>query len=902
MDPAAHFHIMKNKNYLLGGLLAFLSFTSSHASDFKVANADNIEIAYNILSSEDKTIEVTYTYQYSDNNYKGISAITIPETVTYGGIEYTVSQIGNLSFFGCSALEKITLPETIERIASDAFAYTALQDINFPSALRSIGSEAFRSCELPSLDLRHCSFLTALYTGAFSRCLKLQCVKLPNDLQYIQTSAFEGCSALEEVEFPLNLKTIGAFAFAQTAIKELNFMPIGLYSISIGMGAFLNCTQLTSAYLIAVSKIGEGAFSGTKVNLSVPANFPKQNGALYNADMDTLICYHGTEGGEFIVPDGVKVIGQHAFSYNDNITSLIIPNSVETVTGIATNTTALEYIKLPDSISEDEDSRRRLIGFSNNTALKKIILPQNVECIGSSCFTGCSELEEIDLPEGLVSIEDNAFYGTRLKSIRIPSTVKKLYRRALLSSDNIKVVYSDITNISDITYLGTESGENIFGSTDLSNVTLVVPEGKIEEYRKDWNWNQFGIITDNTHSLSLDETPILSTKQASTINVMMTNSTEIIGFQADIVLPAGATVPRNENGELKVRLSNRADDTHSITAELNDNILKIAVVSMSNSPIREHEGSIFNFDIEVTEVDDCTIEIDNIILAKADNSEHFVAPIWHTYQVMDYTPGDVNDDGRISVGDVTAAIDYLVGRTVEVFSFKAADINGDEKITIGDITALIDKVIEVNDQQINKPTLRKTNNIANSTTTRTDFASFSNIDYDKGKTPMLEVEFNNSSPFIAFQVDIHLPEGVSVENNEYDNPAFTLSSRAADHFVTARQIGDGIYRLVAISLNNYQFYGTEGLLFSCPLILENLTETQEISLNNMIIVRPDNTEVDCPSFIGQISAQSSINDISTKSDNHNVYYNIQGTKSDKPFSGLNIVLSSDGTTRKVFCK
>ena len=58
--------------------------------------------------------------------------------------------------------------------------------------------------------------------------------------------------------------------------------------------------------------------------------------------------------------------------------------------------------------------------------------------------------------------------------------------------------------------------------------------------------------------------------------------------------------------------------------------------------------------------------------------------------------GDVNNDGEVSIGDVTALIDYLLGGTVSNINLAAADVNSDSEVTIADVTALIDKLLSGN--------------------------------------------------------------------------------------------------------------------------------------------------------------------------------------------------------------
>jgi hypothetical protein len=58
--------------------------------------------------------------------------------------------------------------------------------------------------------------------------------------------------------------------------------------------------------------------------------------------------------------------------------------------------------------------------------------------------------------------------------------------------------------------------------------------------------------------------------------------------------------------------------------------------------------------------------------------------------------GDVNNDGEVSIGDVTALIDYLLGGTANNINLAAADVNSDSEVTIADVTALIDKLLSGN--------------------------------------------------------------------------------------------------------------------------------------------------------------------------------------------------------------
>jgi hypothetical protein len=58
------------------------------------------------------------------------------------------------------------------------------------------------------------------------------------------------------------------------------------------------------------------------------------------------------------------------------------------------------------------------------------------------------------------------------------------------------------------------------------------------------------------------------------------------------------------------------------------------------------------------------------------------------------TPGDANDDGMVTVGDISTLIDILLGQGTGNINELNADANGDGLITIADVAALIDILLE----------------------------------------------------------------------------------------------------------------------------------------------------------------------------------------------------------------
>ncbi len=116
---------------------------SASAYDFK---SDGLY--YNILSEEDRTVEVTYySFNYSDNKHYVSGIIEIPRRVIHNSKTYTVTSIGDGAFYACSSLTSVTIPNSVTSIGSYAFQEcSSLTSVTIPNSVTSIGDYAFYWC------------------------------------------------------------------------------------------------------------------------------------------------------------------------------------------------------------------------------------------------------------------------------------------------------------------------------------------------------------------------------------------------------------------------------------------------------------------------------------------------------------------------------------------------------------------------------------------------------------------------------------------------------------------------------------------------------------------------------------------------------------------------------------
>ena len=189
---------------------------------------DNITLDYpNEITSVKATNNTALTY------------IQIPNTVT--SIEDGNYDTG--SFYKCTALASVSLPDTMTMIGNYAFSgCAALASVTLPDSLTSIGSFAFSGCN-KLVDITIPDSVKSIGNGAFADCSALASVTLPNTLVSIGDSAFSSCSSLVSITIPEGVTSIGLQAFSNCTALASVTLPNTL--VSIGKRAFANCSALT---------------------------------------------------------------------------------------------------------------------------------------------------------------------------------------------------------------------------------------------------------------------------------------------------------------------------------------------------------------------------------------------------------------------------------------------------------------------------------------------------------------------------------------------------------------------------------------------------------------------------------------------------------------------------------
>ena len=390
---------MKKLNLLLLLIFSVISL-NIYAHDFEMVNSDGKTIYYDITSSADLTVSVSYRgsrYNSYSNEYKG--GISIPSSVSYNGETYSVTSIGKDAFEDCDALTSITIPNSVTSIGNGAFSScNGLTSVTIGNSVTSIGNGAFSSCNgLTSVTIGNS--VTSIGDYAFYWCDGLTSVTIGNSVTSIGYGAFYNCEGLTSITIPNSVTSIGSSAFSYC--DGLTSVTIGNSITSIGSSAFYSCNGLTSITIPnSVSSIGNGAFSSCSSLTSIDVDsgnpsYTSLNGVLFNKEKTILITYPGGKEGSYTIPNSVTSIGDWAFDDCSGLTSITIPNSVTSIGDWA---------------------------FSSCNGLTSITIPNNVTSIGDWAFRYCGNLTSITIPNSVTSIGDDAFfYCSALTSINVDS-------------------------------------------------------------------------------------------------------------------------------------------------------------------------------------------------------------------------------------------------------------------------------------------------------------------------------------------------------------------------------------------------------------------------------------------------------------------------------------------------
>lgn len=438
------------------------------------------------------------------NAFNGCNKLTKVEFIEGEGEPLTIE---TRAFYGCTILNNIVLPERLEKLGTAVFYNCrALESIKLPKNLTTI--EQVSETDGARFDIfDYCVSLAEVtvderntyYTGINGVLYRLEEVKKldgTEGTEYVPYEAlYTSVGAQGEIKIPATVHILRT--------KAIQYIP------NVTRIVFEKTVPLTLA-------------DGTEISAS---DITFQNNALYGY-LYTDTGHYNESVTEIVLPEGLTVIGTGFVKDWKGLTKITIPSTVTRIENQAfsgcTKLSEFTFAKaesgaeVPLEIGDgsyvsNQYSQNYMGVFSNYTiasnvktfsgpAIESLTLPARTTKIGSYAFYGapikellfedkngnfaeigmyafaeCKNLTTLELPNGLKTIGDSAFYNMTLPTSTLPDTVETIGRSAFSGTKfadkaTTLTLPANLKTIGDYAYTG-YGNDLLFTTIDFSKAT-----------------------------------------------------------------------------------------------------------------------------------------------------------------------------------------------------------------------------------------------------------------------------------------------------------------------------------------------------------------------------------------------------------------------------------------------
>ncbi len=427
----------------------------------------------------------------------GNSAFTNCSLLTDVEFGKNVESVGSNVFYGCTAIENLTLPYIgLNNSENNTTEFTLLGNLfsktqteGFVPVTQYYSENRSKTYYVPS-SLKNVTVSGGkIWYGAFSNFNMLKSVKLEEGVYYVDESVLYGCSSLEELTVPFvgwgevyNKSGFFGHIFGSVEFKGADCIEqerIDSYGWSEKRKFYI--PKSLKSVIIKRGEISGGAFFGCK-------NIEK---ITFPSDMESLGCNAFTGCTKLIKSvDGVKYVNDWVVGYENFYKSAkISAGTVGVSDGAFNNANSLKSVTVPESVAymgvdafincpelkdvnylgtvekwievdfkNEHSSPVKQNFFIKGKLLTKLVVPQNLEIVPRYAFCNFRSLESLTISEGIKNINEGAFSGC-------------------INLTEINFNTNDCPNFTLYSNLFAYAGQNSNGITvNIGNKVEVIPE------------------------------------------------------------------------------------------------------------------------------------------------------------------------------------------------------------------------------------------------------------------------------------------------------------------------------------------------------------------------------------------------------------------------------------------
>ena len=594
---------MKTLNLTLRTILLALALvgttTTALAYDMLVDG-----VYYNIYGNEAKVTYITYSYSDGYNKYSKYSGhITIPETVTYNGMTYTVTGINAGAFANCTSLVSVSIPETITTIAAEAFSSCrALKNIGIPNSISAIGDQAFWDCD------------------------GLTSITIPNSVTSIGAYAFYDCTNMSSVTIGSAVTSIGSEAFRYTPLAYITCLadtPPSLNSGNLYFNSYVNTTLYVPQSSIELYQ-SASVWSKFKIITDFKPNF---------FSLDDVSTMHGD--------------------------TIVIPVKMENENEITAFQTD---ICLVDGFELLKDGDEYLVELSDRKGRDHVIMANETPDGNIRVASYSSSLKTFKNNEGelfYVTIKvpenGNGVYPIVLKNTRMTT----IDEDEVLSPD----VFCNVTVFPFIKGDADKSGDvTVTDVVVTAKYILFQNPDPFDLEAADMNSDGKITITDAVKIAHLvldqdyDEPTDMNLRASGmagdrmsgdmanngTVSINLDNAQEYTALQMDLTLPEGMTAS-------DFALTNRASGLNLSVKDKGNGKIRVLGYALDLKTIKDHDGAVLTFKVDGTMGE---IIVDRIELVNTSGESYRL----NGFSIMANNPTAIDE---MTAGKTVASVDYF---------------------------------------------------------------------------------------------------------------------------------------------------------------------------------------------------------------------------------------------------
>lgn len=451
---------------------------------------------------------------YSDNSISCTGGAFQGSKITSIVLPQNIKIIAAGAFQNCTQLKKVVLPESITQLSAACFAgcYN-LDEINIPEGITDLAS----------------STAYGYRSYVFGGCSKIKNFIVPNGVTRLASGCFKS-SGLEYISIPAQCLVLDEGSLNVRSLKEVKLYVRDINKLTYTESVFGNVSQATLLVPHGSKQVYQEYYpwmSFKEINefddgndAFVPSILTvKINNIRYILDKNsnaTVGRQNKDLSGDIIIPESV-VYNNKKYIVNEIVNPTDITawssNTVSTENG-AFQSCPITSISIPKTITVIPAGA--FYGCSN---LKEVQLSDGLKQLGAACFAGCSSIEELQIPNSVTDFGSYTSYGYKsyifgncysLKKVNIPTGITKFTEgcfkgcglEIFIIPNTVKTLQEDCFNVSRLKALKiTHSELNKLNYTEsvfsnVSNVTLYVPEGTSELYNQFYPWKNFKEIVE----------------------------------------------------------------------------------------------------------------------------------------------------------------------------------------------------------------------------------------------------------------------------------------------------------------------------------------------------------------------------------------------------------------------